>query len=318
MASNKKKQITILDGGMSRELMRLNAPFRQPEWSALSLMEAPHLVRQVHLEFALAGADVITTNSYALVPFHIGEDGFRERGRELATLAGRLAREVADEVSKDDRKVLVAGSLPPIFGSYEPAKFKPEQVQGYLKVLVEALEPWVDIWLGETLSVIAEAEAVRTATWSFKKPLWIAFCPDDSAAAPVDPPSIRSGESISHIAEWASEAKVDALLFNCSNPKYITAAVKTASKLLSSKGNIRIGAYANAFVPRSNEYAANADVAAVDASLHATAYARDAETWIEVGASIVGGCCGIGVDHVKHLAGISKSMNSMSRLQEDA
>ena len=31
--------ITILDGGMSRELMRLNAPFRQPEWSALSLYE---------------------------------------------------------------------------------------------------------------------------------------------------------------------------------------------------------------------------------------------------------------------------------------
>ncbi|SUU96793.1 Uncharacterised protein [Avibacterium paragallinarum] len=29
--------MTILDGGMSRELMRLNAPFRQPEWSALAL-----------------------------------------------------------------------------------------------------------------------------------------------------------------------------------------------------------------------------------------------------------------------------------------
>lgn len=306
MASENKKQITILDGGMSRELMRLNAPFRQPEWSALSLIEAPHLVRQVHLEFALAGADVITTNSYALVPFHIGEESFRERGRELATLAGRLAREAADEGSKDGRKMLVAGSLPPIFGSYEPAKFKPEQVQQYLQVLMEALEPWVDIWLGETLSVIAEAEAVRLATRSLKKPLWIAFCPDDSAGAPTDPPRIRSGELISDTAKWASEAKVDALLFNCSNPKYITAAIETAFKLLSSKGDIKIGAYANAFVPRSNEYAANADVAAVDASLHATAYARDAEVWIEGGASIVGGCCGIGVDHIKRLAATFK------------
>ena len=32
---------TILDGGMGRELQRLGAPFRQPEWSALALMEGP-------------------------------------------------------------------------------------------------------------------------------------------------------------------------------------------------------------------------------------------------------------------------------------
>jgi hypothetical protein len=35
---------TILDGGMSRELMRVGAPFRQPEWSALALMLAPETV----------------------------------------------------------------------------------------------------------------------------------------------------------------------------------------------------------------------------------------------------------------------------------
>lgn len=65
--------ITILDGGMSRELVRLGAELRQPEWSALALMESPGIVRRVHDEFIAAGADVITTNSYALVPFHIGE-----------------------------------------------------------------------------------------------------------------------------------------------------------------------------------------------------------------------------------------------------
>ena len=31
----------ILDGGMGRELQRRGAPFRQPEWSALALIEAP-------------------------------------------------------------------------------------------------------------------------------------------------------------------------------------------------------------------------------------------------------------------------------------
>ncbi|RUU42317.1 homocysteine S-methyltransferase, partial [Mesorhizobium sp. M6A.T.Ca.TU.002.02.2.1] len=112
--------ITILDGGMGRELERIGAPFRQPEWSALALMEAPEMVRRVHEDYIRAGAKVITTNSYALVPFHIGEGRFRARGAELASLAGRLAREAADGTPS----VKVAGSLPPIFGSYQPELFK--------------------------------------------------------------------------------------------------------------------------------------------------------------------------------------------------
>lgn len=43
--------VTILDGGMGRELHRRGAPFRQPEWSALALMEAPDIVRETHLDF---------------------------------------------------------------------------------------------------------------------------------------------------------------------------------------------------------------------------------------------------------------------------
>jgi S-methylmethionine-dependent homocysteine/selenocysteine methylase len=37
-------KITILDGGMGRELSRIGAPFRQPEWSALALMDGPELL----------------------------------------------------------------------------------------------------------------------------------------------------------------------------------------------------------------------------------------------------------------------------------
>jgi len=74
---------TLLDGGMSRELMRVGAPFRQPEWSALALLDGPEWVARVHRSFVDAGADVLTTNSYAVVPFHLGEERFAERGREL-------------------------------------------------------------------------------------------------------------------------------------------------------------------------------------------------------------------------------------------
>ncbi len=148
-------------------------------------MERPEIVRRVHEEFITAGADVVTTNSYALVPFHIGEERFRTDGRRLVALAGRLAREAAD--SAKDRKVLVAGSLPPSFGSYEPQLFRPDLVQDYLGVLVEELAPHVDVWLGETLSLVAEAEAVQHAVSGSGKPFWISFTLQDEPGAESRP-----------------------------------------------------------------------------------------------------------------------------------
>ena len=48
----------ILDGGLGRELKAMGAPFRQPEWSALALMEGPDFVRAAHDAFIEAGADI--------------------------------------------------------------------------------------------------------------------------------------------------------------------------------------------------------------------------------------------------------------------
>jgi len=117
------RRVTVLDGGMGRELLRVGAPFRQPEWSALALLEAPDRVLEAHHNFLRAGADVITANTYAVVPFHIGHERFAELGRELVELAARLARQAADETG---RPVRVAGSIAPLFGSYEPEHFEPE------------------------------------------------------------------------------------------------------------------------------------------------------------------------------------------------
>ena len=186
-------QITLLDGGMGRELKRMGAPFRQPEWSALALMEAPETVGQAHGAFIAAGAEVITTNSYALVPFHIGEARFAEDGQTLADLAGRLARAAANAVA--DRNIRVAGSLPPLFGSYRPELFDPARAPVLLAPLIDGQAPHVDFWLGETLGSIAEAEAVRTALGNDTRPLWISYTLADEDIDPEDP-RLRSGEPI--------------------------------------------------------------------------------------------------------------------------
>ena len=294
----------ILDGGMSRELIRLGAQLRQPEWSALALMETPDIVRQVHADFIDAGADVITTNSYALVPFHIGEERFRSKGPALIALAGKLAREAAD--AQADRKVLVAGSLPPIFGSYEPERFDPTRVQDYLSVLVEGLAPHVDVWLGETLSLIAEGDAVRTAIAATGKPFWISFTLEDgNEAGSTDEPKLRSGETVAEAAIWAAGSGAQALLFNCSRPEVMARAVETASSVFRQEGTaIEIGVYANAFEAEESEGAANETLHDTRDDLTGDSYARFACDWVEAGATMVGGCCGIGARHIHKLGQI--------------
>ena len=47
--------LVILDGGLGRQLEAMGAPFRQPEWSALAMIEAPDIVRQAHDAFITAG-----------------------------------------------------------------------------------------------------------------------------------------------------------------------------------------------------------------------------------------------------------------------
>ncbi|GAK71564.1 putative homocysteine S-methyltransferase [Agrobacterium rubi TR3 = NBRC 13261] len=294
--------IRILDGGMSRELQRLGAQLKQPEWSALALIDAPDIVRQVHAEFIEAGADVVTTNSYALVPFHIGEGRFRSEGASLIALSGKLAREAADA---SGRKVTVAGGLPPIFGSYEPQNFDAARVQDYLKVLVENLAPHVDVWLGETLSLIAEGEAVRQAVSETGKPFWVSFTLNDDAAQ-VDggEPQLRSGETVRAAAEWAAGSGAAALLFNCSKPEVMKSAVETAASVFKDKGvAIDIGVYANAFEGEQGDSAANEGLHGTRADLTDDAYSRFACEWADAGATMIGGCCGIGAAHIHTVAG---------------
>ncbi|MDQ1198030.1 homocysteine S-methyltransferase family protein [Agrobacterium sp. SORGH_AS 787] len=294
--------IRILDGGMSRELQRLGAELKQPEWSALALIDAPDIVRQVHAEFIEAGADVVTTNSYALVPFHIGEERFRKEGASLIALSGNLAREAADA---SGRKVTVAGSLPPIFGSYEPQNFDASRVQDYLGVLVENLEPFVDVWLGETLSLIAEGEAVRQAIAETGKPFWISFTlDDDPAQVNGAEPKLRSGETVRAAAEWAAGSGAAALLFNCSKPEVMKAAVETAANTFHEKGvALEIGVYANAFEGEQGDSAANEGLHGTRDDLTDDVYSRFACTWADAGATLIGGCCGIGAAHIHTVVG---------------
>ena len=289
--------MVILDGGMGRELQRCGAPFRQPEWSALALSEAPEVVVAVHAAFIEAGAQVITSNSYAVVPFHIGEERFASEGLELASIAGRLARKAADASA---RPVKVAGSLPPLFGSYRPDLFQPERVTEVLTPLLQGLGAHVDLWLAETQSSLAEVQAIHAHLPSDGKPFWVSFTLQDEETDGV--PRLRSGEPVADAIEAVAGMGVAAVLFNCSQPEVIGAAVDVARSITGRLGaDIAIGVYANAFPPQPKEATANDGLDELREDLDPLGYLEWAKDWQHRGASMIGGCCGIGPQHIAEL-----------------
>ena len=288
--------LRLLDGGMGRELQRIGAPFRQPEWSALALIEAPEFVLQAHQAFIEAGARIITTNSYAVVPFHIGDERFARDGRALAERAANLARQAA---SGSIEPVTVAGSLPPALGSYRPDLFDHQRSVAIHRELIAGLRAHVDVWLAETQSSIAEVRAVVEALGVELKPLWVSFTLLDEAD---EPPRLRSSETVVDAVRVAIELGARAVLFNCSQPEVMAAALSSARDVIRSVDQtIELGVYANAFPPVNTQAKANSTLLEIRSDLGPESYLYWSRSWVAAGASIVGGCCGIGPEHIAQL-----------------
>ena len=288
--------LRLLDGGMGRELQRIGAPFRQPEWSALALIEAPEFVLQAHQAFIEAGARIITTNSYAVVPFHIGDERFARDGRALAERAGNLARQAASDSTEP---VTVAGSLPPALGSYRPDLFDHQRSVAIHRELIAGLRAHVDVWLAETQSSIAEVRAVVEALGVEPKPLWVSFTLLDEAD---EPPRLRSSETVVDAVRVAIELGARAVLFNCSQPEVMAAALSSARDVIRSVDQtIELGVYANAFPPVNTQAKANSTLLEIRSDLGPESYLHWSRSWVAAGASIVGGCCGIGPEHIAQL-----------------
>ncbi|QRM53234.1 homocysteine S-methyltransferase family protein [Sinorhizobium sp. BG8] len=287
---------TILDGGMGRLLERLGAPFRLPEWSALSLIEAPEYVSRAHQAYVDSGTDIITTNSYGLVPHMLGEDRFAAHGRTLADRAGRLAREVADGAG---RRVLVAGSLPPLFESYRPERFQAGEAPRIIESLVEGLRPHVDLWLIETQSSTVEALTSLAAVIGDGKPVYVSYTLKDEDGR-TGPPELRSGEPVEDAVRRTLAAGASSVFFNCSQPEVMSDAVRAARKVVNEvPGAISIGVYANAFAPEPPSDTPYAGISEIRADLDPENYLKWIERWLADGASVVGGCCGIGPEHIE-------------------
>lgn len=273
----------------------MGAPFAQPEWSALALMERPDLVKIAHENFIRSGAAVITPNSYAILPFHIEQERYDARGFALIEQAAKLAREAADE---SNQAVRVAGCLPPLFGSYRPDLFDPALAPEMLHTFITAQAPYVDLWLAETLCSRAEAQAVCDALSSHgsDKPLWLSFCPMKD-----DWQTLHLGERLDDaIAFTRDETDAQAILYNCCNMENVEHAVARTAEMLGDDRRQMIGVYPNLF--RKPSVGANVGITPLlTDEVSPAEYAEAAQGWADAGADIIGGCCGVSPDHIAAL-----------------
>jgi len=287
---------TILDGGMGQELSRRSASPPTPLWSSQVLIDEPDLVADLHREYIEAGADVITLASYTATPERLERHGVLDRFDALHAAALDIARRARDEsVLADERSaVRIAGSLPPLVGSYRPDT-TPERdaaLASYRRI-VERQAVGVDLFLCETMASIAEASAAATAALESGLPVWVALTVDDDRSG-----RLRSGESLADARAALEPLGIATLLLNCSTPEAIDAAWPG---LLGA--SVPIGAYANAFTSvAALEPGGTVDALDARTDLGPEAYAERAARWVADGATIVGGCCETAPAHVRMLA----------------
>ena len=277
--------ILVLDGPLGTEIAARGVATPPPQWSAAAIVEAPEILRAIHRDYARAGAEVHTANTFRTRRRQAGD-----AWEELAARAVALAREA---VPPGD---LVAGSLAPIEDCYRPDLSPADPRPEHREIARALAAAGVDLILCETFPHVGEAliaveEAVATGL-----PTWVSFTAGPGA-------DLLSPDEVARGARAAVARGAQAALVNC------TPASRTLAYVERLAGcGAPFGAYANAGAPEEG-----LGWEATSAQGAARAYAALARRWIEAGARLVGGCCGTGPAHVAALAELCREIGAASR-----
>jgi S-methylmethionine-dependent homocysteine/selenocysteine methylase len=284
--------ITLLDGSIGQELIHRSGEVPDNLWSTRVMFNHPGMVAEVHRDYFDAGATIATTNTYCVHHDRLAEtdlDGQFVPLNKAALAEARTARKAFGQGR-------IAGSIGPLVASYRPDAHPPHDVAVKLYAEHAALiGPEVDFILCETVASYAHAKAILEGAKAAGKPVWLSVTVSDT-----DGTKLRSGEPTEGICAIAQAGGAAAVLVNCSAPEAMPAA------LAALKGaGLPFGAYANGFTRITEDFLK--DKPTVDSlearrDLGPEAYARHALAWVDMGATIVGGCCEVGPSHIAELA----------------
>lgn len=269
----------LLDGATGTELIRRGSKLELPLWSAEPLLSDHPSVLNVHREYVLAGAEVITANTFRTNRRTLQKVGLERNFRTLTMLAVDLARQSGAP--------FVAGSIAPLEDCYRPDLVPPPETARieHAEMAGVLAEAGCDLILIETMNTISEAvAAVQAAKSATKLPVLVSFvCTAEGR--------LLSGQDPTDAARAVEGLGVAGVLTNCTP----LAAVPGVLEKLRHTTLLPIGAYGNIGVEDAEVGWKLAPHEAPDA------YARAAEEWVRLGARVIGGCCGTTPLHIQKL-----------------
>lgn len=293
----------VIDGALATELETRGHDLSHPLWSGKTLKESPDTIKQVHLDYFLAGAHVAITASYQATTqglkdhFQLEED----EAKDLIRLSVRLAQEAKNEAAKhgvdDLLNLLIAGSVGP-YGAYlaDGSEYRgdyalsPEQFRDFHRPRIQALvEAGVDLLAVETIPNIQEVRAISD--------LLKAEFPSTTAWYSVtlkDATHMADGTSLSELVAALKdhEDQTLALGFNCVPPGLALEALEHLRGLT----DLPLLCYPNSgetYTAEHNAWSGN----------KSTEQVRDlAVRYRSAGAQLIGGCCRTTPQDIKSIA----------------
>jgi S-methylmethionine-dependent homocysteine/selenocysteine methylase len=293
----KNTTVVILDSAMGTELQSRGADTSLPLWSARALIDNPDIVQQIHIDNIVAGADIITANTFRTqrrmfekAEYKHNGLSFMDTARELTKTAVDLAKE-AVKVANDN--VLVAGSVSPLEDCYKP-ELVPDtdtlctEHNEHIRNLIDA---GVDLLLAETLNSVREISAVVNQIHQTGKEYCISFLCRNSK-------ELYSGELLSDAVKIVDKFSPAAILINCIHPIQAEGIIRTLRGLTG----IPLGVYAN--IGEIDQTTGGIFKKTVTVG----EYYDFALSWKNLGVKIIGGCCGTNPDYVKKINNLKNSL----------
>ena len=300
-----KKLITertlVIDGAMGTQIQSLDIPstvwlddkgIDQEGCNELLNATAPELIRQIHDRYALAGADLIKTNTFGTMPWVLDEYQMGERAYELTKKGAELVKEVCNKYSTPDEPRFVLGSIGP--GTKLPSLghiHYDEMYEGYKIVAEGLIDGGCDIFLLETCQ---DPLQIKSA---------IHACKDASKEKNIDIPimvsvtielsgSMLIGTDASTIVTILEPFDILSLGFNCgTGPDQVKKHLKTLSELCK----FPISVHSNAGLPQNRGGYTYYPMGPDEFT------AKQLEFTEFDGVSFLGGCCGTTPQHINAL-----------------
>ena len=279
----------VIDGGMGTELEKSGVPMDPVAWSARALLSHPEQVRCLHESYIHAGAEVIITNTFASARHMLEPAGLGDQVGTVNRRAVELALEARDHAAVTP--VAVAGSICEWVSADDPKWNRSSAIADSVREQAEVLtNSGVDLIAFEMCEISEHACAAIQAGLEFDLPLWLGLSArsfQGQAALSVFDDAERDFESL-----VGSLAGYPAMVMNIMHTPIRD--IDEALELVRRYWSGPVGIY-----PESG-YFKMPNWQFVDI-IEPAKLVKLARCWVGDGVRLVGGCCGLGPEHIAAL-----------------